>query len=411
MCFPIWQSANNDAEKFKMNELPALQPWHLLARESAHKDSRTASYLVLPSKRAPRWVLPLENSAVARHGLDLYAPSSTIGKIYRRLLQFATRFAPLLGSRRVNLDMRHPTALALYINEFSQGAPIYIAISCGTNWARRKTTFQLMNAQGVAKAYLKVANVRLARVALKREAEMLELLAQTGSVHVCSVPQLIAFGEKDQNLVLTQRAGPRFSSGNIFSNAHWTFLCTLVNNGVQNYPNDFIRSRNLIERATAVAQSVNQNDAVIIKESLQFLLSIAPKQIKTCLEHGDFAPWNIRHQNKLKTSPIFVFDWEQGCESGVPVFDVLHFIIQVECLVHKNKEARIYESLNALKRNGQFQSYLLHAAIDEETLIAIKIGYLLHAIIDAVEIGDAPALSSHQRIRLALLNMLLKNSI
>ena len=61
---------------------------------------------------------------------------------------------------------------------------------------------------------------------------------------------------------------------------------------------------------------------------LDFALEdLATKAWPINLQHGDFAPWNLRQDRHVGT--ICAFDWEYGTENGFPYIDLANFILQV----------------------------------------------------------------------------------
>ena len=57
------------------------------------------------------------------------------------------------------------------------------------------------------------------------------------------------------------------------------------------------------------------------------LEDLAGRAWPASLQHGDFAPWNLR-RNRLANS-LSAFDWEFGTPDGFPYVDLAYFILQV----------------------------------------------------------------------------------
>lgn len=383
------------------------QPWCLLASETFANNHSGQNYLVLPSKTNPRWILPLYNATVAVNGLELYCPSTLIGNLYRFLMKGLAYFGPFIKKNQVRLDATSTTALSKYIDEITSFADgNYMAISCGTDWARSKTTLKVMNAEGETRFYIKVGQHNLARQALQREAHLLSVLSTTRLVKTNSIPRLIAITEKDENLVLVQGPGPVLRSSNLLKASHWTFLEALLKDARLKFPSEFLVLRNLDIRIKVHEKLLTAAEAETLSRSLKFLRATDDVLISYCIEHGDFAPWNIRVHPRNKSGEIFVFDWEQGTEWGVPMFDALHFVFQVHCLLHKATTKELLRELDAVTSGRHSQQYMGRACLDASNLHVLKVAYLLTVIVDALEIGEVPKNSMLQKARFTCLDML-----
>jgi len=87
--------------------------------------------------------------------------------------------------------------------------------------------------------------------------------------------------------------------------------------------------------------------ATLPKTTLSRLSSVPNLRLRPCLRHGDFAPWNLLpcHNRGLK-----VVDWESGHREDVPGFDLAHYLLQEEFLVHRSAfpvaQGRILERMH-----------------------------------------------------------------
>jgi len=73
--------------------------------------------------------------------------------------------------------------------------------------------------------------------------------------------------------------------------------------------------------------------------------------LRPSLVHGDLAPWNLRRNDEGKLIPI---DWEEGRESDVPCWDLVHFAFQGLALVDRKSSGEIREELENLMAKGDF---------------------------------------------------------
>ena len=98
--------------------------------------------------------------------------------------------------------------------------------------------------------------------------------------------------------------------------------------------------------------------------------------IASVIQHGDFAPWNI------KVSPggtWTVLDWERGELIGLPGWDWFHYVIQSAILVGRLPTAALVERVEGLLASAAFRHYAARAGIVgcERDLVR---AYLLHVV-------------------------------
>ncbi|MGV8892081.1 MAG: hypothetical protein ACOH2K_03860 [Burkholderiaceae bacterium] len=389
--------------KSNNNEIECL--WELIARESLSRESGLP-YLMLPSRRNLKWLIPLANSYVSWRGLDLYAPANISGKFFKFFLRCLTQISPVLNHQIIFLDKDHKTNLSRYIESMEVCCEQkYIAISRGTISARKKFTLQIMDNAGNPTAYLKVAKYPLARAAIQREANILSELAKKSIVDV--VPQLLGIFESDSNLVLAQTAGPPFLSVNNLDKHHWDFFRVLLEEEEILFPQDFIIQRNWIRRMQEIKGNVPVAQFNILHKTLAILTASPIKPIHQCTVHGDFVPWNIRHYTKDSKDGLFVYDWENGFIHGIPLFDACHFIVQLDILVYECEPARILSHLKLLWSSRYSEDYLRIAHVDNDQLPLLTCAYFLEVLLDGIEIGEYSENSVLQKKRTLCLELLL----
>jgi hypothetical protein len=107
--------------------------------------------------------------------------------------------------------------------------------------------------------------------------------------------------------------------------------------------------------------------------SLEEVLRSTP--LCVALEHGDFAPWNIREHLGKWT----VIDWERGEMRGVPGWDWFHYIIQTQVLVGRRSPAEVLRTIMKTIARPDFQSYATRAGFSGKEMPLLA-GYLLNAI-------------------------------
>lgn len=140
-----------------------------------------------------------------------------------------------------------------------------------------------------------------------------------------------------------------------------------------------------------------------ISERYSFLRPLGDRKIEATIQHGDFAPWNIKTGlNGLWT----VLDWERGELHGVPGWDWFHYVIQTAILVARLPADEIAQRIEKLLHSDAFRTYARQSGISgiERELV---IAYLAHLI---EVIKPAEGLETNRALLAALFDRRLKNS-
>ncbi len=102
--------------------------------------------------------------------------------------------------------------------------------------------------------------------------------------------------------------------------------------------------------------------------------AVAGKKVHSTIQHGDFAPWNIRATSQQN---LQVFDWERGQMQGMPGWDWFHFFVQTAILARRYNEKRVAAEVEHLFQSPRFQIYAAAARIKDITK-PLFLAYLLH---------------------------------
>ena len=101
---------------------------------------------------------------------------------------------------------------------------------------------------------------------------------------------------------------------------------------------------------------------------------LSGKVLQAVLQHGDFAPWNI------KVSPggaWTALDWERGELTGIPGWDWFHYVIQSALLVGRLPIPFLVQRVEGLLASEAFGRYAERAGI-RELERELVLAYLLH---------------------------------
>jgi len=102
--------------------------------------------------------------------------------------------------------------------------------------------------------------------------------------------------------------------------------------------------------------------------------ALAGKTVRTTLQHGDFAPWNIRAVN---VQNLQVYDWERGQLQGIPGWDWFHFVVQTAILARRLSVQRVAAEVEQLLHSNRFKEYADEAGI-RDFVQPLLLAYLLH---------------------------------
>jgi hypothetical protein len=103
---------------------------------------------------------------------------------------------------------------------------------------------------------------------------------------------------------------------------------------------------------------------------------IANRQIVTAIQHGDFAPWNIKVSMNGQWT---VLDWERGRLAGIPAWDWFHYLIQTNILVRRAPEEQILKEAEELFSSARFRAYAEKAQITKIEWLLLY-AYLLYVV-------------------------------
>ena len=100
------------------------------------------------------------------------------------------------------------------------------------------------------------------------------------------------------------------------------------------------------------------------------------RSIHPAIQHGDFAPWNIKVS---PTGAWMVLDWERGELAGIPAWDWFHYVVQPAILVEHLPALRLVQRVETVLGSEVFKAYAARAGIrgfERELCLA----YLLHQV-------------------------------
>ncbi|GJM61277.1 hypothetical protein PEDI_18290 [Persicobacter diffluens] len=104
------------------------------------------------------------------------------------------------------------------------------------------------------------------------------------------------------------------------------------------------------------------------------------------MAHGDFTPWNMyRNQSQL-----YCYDWELSMAEAPLLFDLFHFVMQTEVLVHHADYGKISQMLHALSQNSAVrrmcQIYEIDFQLHFRCYLLYQISYYLNLYLEQGEL-------------------------
>jgi hypothetical protein len=306
--------------------------------------------LSLPSWHAPRVVLAKSRSPIQRWRDSAFYPATrSMAKLHR----LAMRGKATFGWGKVRLAVGDRWILREFIADSLPpiGSAVLLTRPPGP---AEKYTVELRDRSGTIIGYVKFATETPARRRLEQEHAMLTCLP------LGLGPTPLKFGDFGEGtaLLLAPLPGRPVAAKlppapRVVEFAKALETTTLLDLASHPYPHA------LREQAGAQIETI--------------LEDLAGKAWPVSLQHGDFAPWNLRwnpHANSLSA-----FDWEFGTIEGFPHVDLVYFVLQVAFLIYSWSPVKsaIYATkwlerestlgitereARALARLAMFQAYL-----------------------------------------------------
>ena len=289
------------------------------------RERQSRTFGVVPSRRNPRCLIPLDSTESAMSSLDLcraYSPRAKLLKNFLRL-PIRARCSKLLLSR-IDVSRESLAALEVLAGETLGVKNPAFAVSIPTPGRNCKATIQVMSRDGEILGFLKVPLTDGAARRTRHETFTLRRLAYIPGFQSC-VPEVLFAGDWNGTYVLLQSPIPGRPAGCRFSFLHRRFLRKL---------HAASRSTRSGEDLVAVTDSrwrklAGEADGDWVKAGERALDQAADRLasilVPCGISHGDFAPWNLRvHGESLR-----VFDWESANWNAPNQWDWFHFEIQV----------------------------------------------------------------------------------
>ncbi len=318
--------------------------------------THTRRFVLLPSRKAPRWLLPLDDVQRTLEALEMYQPYSAAARIFKRLLSGAIKVGWTGWARpRLLIASAKPLPLESLVSDLTGERQPVFGLSLGTATRYRKLSIQVMRRNGGRLGYLKLPLTEAATSRVRHEADMLERLWPFPTLRP-HIPKLLYAGEWGDGYILFQSCGPAGRSPLTFGNLHKELLRTLWSCWRTEKPG----SQLVQEVAARWRQAESMLDAEWQDLGRMALaeanLKLDGTQIRCGIMHGDFMPTNIR----VEDGRAFLFDWESASWQGPILWDVFHFHVQAGSAPGKTRGNGMVSG-HPIRDRASFMLYVLNS--------------------------------------------------
>ena len=280
-----------------------------LPRSEAHAPS--SEFFAVPGDQ-PRWLIPSRGGNL-HSTLAAWAPY----RLSSRLKWSAIRAANCMGALQAlpyvkTVQLGDANEIDWRAVGWTRATPPVPLIYVGTPGPRRKAVIHLVDpVSGSCAAIVKVPLCAGASDAIVRDACTLGVLA---GEDYSFAPRLLHLDRRRG--IATQQFLPGKSGSRRFRPEYFALLSSLVLRE---------ESTSIAEHAAAWHQALSsltrKPDLELMGATLAELCD--DHSLPSCWTHGDFAPWNIRHN--IHCAPALI-DWEEAERDGLPLQDAYHFL-------------------------------------------------------------------------------------
>ena len=332
------------------------------------------SFLALPSRRTPRWLLPLGNASGMISGMQVYLPHRRVPRAIKRLLieMIKKGWNGALASQ-VFIASKAPLPIEVLVGGAIEEYQPLFALSFGRGPAVRKLTIQVMRPDGEIRGYIKLPLTSAATDRVRHEAMVLDRLWGFTELRP-HIPRPLHAGIWTEGYVLFQSSLSGEVGPTKLTTVHETFLRTLWEvHRIQRPGYNLVEEIGAKWQQAAVLLDSKWKDLgrEVLRRSAQELDRIT---VRCGISHGDFAPWNTR----VNEGRLLLFDWESTHWEAPTSWDLYHFCLQTTA-TSLNKSA--WSELQIRDHDGAL--YLL---------------YLLNSVIQFLQEENRSAINNRRRL-------------
>ncbi len=339
---------------------------------SAGRGSAISSRLVsiLHQGAQPRWIL-IGDTRSALPVLGSWQPFKWLSRLQWRLILLACRTRLLGRLPKVVQETR-----ALDVSQWRRWLPELqdswtTVIHIGHPSVTRKAILFFVDQASTVRAVVKVPLTEAAREAVINEADVLRHLQGRSAV-----PEML-FTDHEQGI-----AGQSWMDGDPIGRSltqkHLELLLILAESRTTVCLRD--------QRAEIAAAVKNANlpiEAAMLDQA--FALLDNPEPLPVCIEHRDFAPWNLK---RLPNGHLTLIDWEWATMQGLPWQDVCHFFYIQDS--HFHGPGKVWEQMT---QHPVCQNYVQKLGLSRNAVAGLTAYYLLHTLCLDRDSGTADSIA------------------
>jgi Phosphotransferase enzyme family len=299
---------------------------------------------IISQNGVPRWVLP-EDTRRAITVLKSWKPYKAKSRLQWSAVVAACRLnalAKLPGVRRETLqsDLSY---WRKHLPGFSDSLEIVAYV--GNPFPTRKALLFFIDEQAKVRGVAKTPIYAAARTAILSEARILTRLRDR-----LPVPRVLFYDEGQGIAAQSWMEGVNVSRR--FGEEHLELLTGFASENARTRLSD---CREEFEGRIA---SLRPIDSELMKRALSLL--DVQDELRACVEHGDFVPWNLR---RLADGRLTLIDWEWAVEEGFPWQDVCRYFYLQDYLFREGGDVWKTMMSNPLLRQYRREFELSYEAV------------------------------------------------
>ena len=314
---------------------------------------------IISQAGVPRWVLP-QHSRRAVTVLKSWKPYSVKSRLQWSAIVAACRLNALAALPGVGREVLHCDLSYWrgWLPGFSDSWAMVAYI--GNPSPTRKAILFFVDEDARVQAVAKVPINPAARAAILNEANILTKLQSR-----LPLPGVLFLDEVEGIAAQSWMGGVNVSRS--FGAEHLKLLTCFASESARIRLSD---SREQLEDRVASVDS--SADSSLLSDALSFLE--VRNELRACVEHGDFAPWNLR---RLADGRLALIDWEWAVEEGLPWQDVCRYFYMQDYLFRESADV-----WKVLMTNPLLEEYRRHFELSLEAVRGLTVRYLLRYLCD-----------------------------
>jgi hypothetical protein len=315
--------------------------------------TRKLTVQIISHGGVPRWVLP-ENTRRAMTVLKSWKPYKAKSRAQWNAIVGSCRLNVLAALPGVTRETLHydPSYWRRHVPGYSDSWEVVAYI--GNPFPTRKALLFFVDEEALVQAVAKVPIYPAAKAAILNEARILTKLCER-----LPLPRVLFLDREEGIAAQTWIEGVNIPRR--FDAEHLDLLTGFMSARARVRLSD---CREALEERVFLLQSV---DHELLRRAL---LSLDVRdELKACVEHGDFVPWNLR---RLADGRLTLIDWEWAVEEGYPWEDVCRYFYLQDFLFREGADV-----WKTLRTNPLLREYRRRFELSPDAVRGLTLRYLL----------------------------------